>query len=104
MIRVQLDEILDLHCYDADKKQLTTVTMATPTTRMHIQVSGNSVCDQVQYVISHINMCVCHSQLTSSTVNYIDIVHVQNISTVTIEIAGDVAEDKFDSWLEVSDH
>ena len=25
------------------------------------------------------------------------------MSTVTIEIAGDVAEDKFDFWLEVSD-
>ena len=27
----------------------------------------------------------------------------QNMSTVTIEIASDVVEDKFDSWLEVSD-
>lgn len=26
--------------------------------------------------------------------------HTQNMSTVTIEIAGDVAEDKLDSWLE----
>lgn len=40
---------------------------------------------------------MCRNVMTNTTII------TQNMSTVTIEITSDVAEDKFDCWLEVSD-